>query len=114
MFLYLGDGKYKRLSSLIGIFDMDSATVCVATRRFLAEKEKEGNVESDGELPKSFLLYEKENEGVTKNKRKKVLRTKKEKNGDTSVFLSKLASGVIFTRTARVRDESEDEFSEFK
>ena len=79
MFLYLGEGKYKRLSSLIGIFDMDSATVCVATRRFLAEKEKEGNVESDGELPKSFLLYEKENEGITKNKRKKVIKTKKEK-----------------------------------
>ena len=98
MFLYLGEGKYKRLSSLIGIFDMDSATVCVATRRFLAEKEKEGNVESDGELPKSFLLYEKENEDlisrITESARNSLIRNLAKGIDDIEVLRSKLRDDV--------------------
>ena len=108
MFLYLGEGKYKRLSDVIGIFDMDSATVCVATRRFLSVHERMGRVESDGELPKSFLLCEEERRtgAFTKKKRKRAVSEKKE---DT-VVLSKLASGVLFHRTASVREGSaEDE-----
>ena len=108
MFLYLGDGKYKRLSSVIGIFDMDSATVCVATRRFLSVHERDGRVESDGELPKSFLLCDGESGEGSKGKKKRKS-NQAEKKGDT-VVLSKLASSVLFTRTARVRDDiSEDE-----
>ncbi len=98
MFLYVGEGKYKRLSSLIGVFDMDSATVCVATRRFLAKKEKSGQVESDGELPKSFLLCESEDK-----KRRK--RPRKKEKKESYVYLSKLASGVLVGRTARSTEE---------
>ena len=108
MFLYLGEGKYKRLSDVIGIFDMDSATVCVATRRFLSQKEREGSVETDGELPKSFLLCEKREEGY-KDKAKKEKCAKKQKK-ETVVVLSKLASSVLSARTARVKDgQIEDE-----
>ena len=64
-----------------------------------------GCVESDGELPKSFLLYEKEEE----NKKTKRAKHKKEKNKETVVCLSKLASGVLVSRTARVKDESEED-----
>ena len=107
MFLYLGDGKYKRLSSVIGIFDMDSATVCAATRRFLSHYEKEGRVESDGELPKSFILcVEEEKTGKGTSKREK--RAQNRKKCET-VVLSKLASGVLFTRTARVKDDIAEE-----
>ena len=107
MFLYLGEGKYKRLSDVIGIFDMDSATVCVATRRFLSQKEKEGLVESDGELPKSFLLCEKRegegrNKGQGKNDRKK-------RKIETVAVLSKLASSVLAARTARVKEGQTDD-----
>lgn len=107
MFLYLGEGKYKRLSSLIGIFDMDSATVCVATRRFLSHCEKEGRVESDGELPKSFILCiedDKDDKVIRKNK--KTLKNRKKRE---TVVLSKLASGVLLSRTARVRDDIGEE-----
>lgn len=101
MFLYVGEGKYKKLSSLIGVFDMDSATICVATRRFLSAKEKEGSVESDGELPKSFLLCE-SGEKKKRGHRKKYC--KKEKK-ESIVYLSKLASGVLIERTARFSEE---------
>lgn len=107
MFLYLGEGKYKRLSSLVGIFDMDSATVCAATRRFLARCEKDGVVESDGELPKSFLLCTEDGDGG-KNTSPKGKRVQKQKKREALV-LSKLASGVLFTRTARVRDDITEE-----
>ena len=105
MFLYLGEGKYKRLSDVIGIFDMDSATVCVATRRFLSKKEREGMVESDGELPKSFILCDKREEGY-KDRGKRERSPQKQKN---TVFLSKLASSVLASRCARVRDDLAEE-----
>ena len=107
MFLYLGEGRYKRLSSLVGIFDMDSATVCAATRRFLSRCEKDGCMESDGELPKSFLVCaEGVNEGKSASQRKKGVKNRKKSE---TVVLSKLASGVIFTRTARVKDDIAEE-----
>ncbi len=102
MFLYLGDGKYKRNADIIGIFDMDSATVCMSTRKFLSAKEKYGKVESDGELPKSFLLCEKR-EGRVSLRSKRLKKREKEKK-DCSVFLSRLSSSVLAARTARVNE----------
>ena len=107
MFLYLGEGKYKKLEDIIGIFDMDSATVCASSRHFLSQKEKEGRVESDGELPKSFLLCEKrEKADVGKRKEKKCPKTQKK---EVSVFLSRLSSSVLAARTARVRESASEE-----
>ena len=107
MFLYLGDGKYKRQSDVIGIFDMDSATLCASTRRFLSMKEREGKVESDGELPKSFILCIERERGtsVKATKRKRAKNEKKE----YSVFLSRLSSNVLFTRTKRVKESLTEE-----
>lgn len=102
MFLYLGDGAHKRISDIIGVFDMDSTTVCVTSRQFLSQKEKEGLVESDGELPKSFLLCQKREKGMYGHSRRKK-RVKNEKM-ECSVFLSKLSSTVLFARTARMRE----------
>ena len=107
MFLYLGDGKYKRRSDIIGIFDMDTATISSVTRRFLSVNEKKGAVESDGELPKSFLLCVQR-----ENKSKGSLQTKKRSNGqkrEYSVFLSRLSSTVLAARTATVRTDIEEE-----
>ena len=101
MFIYLGDGKYKRRSDIIGIFDMDTTTVCVTSRKFLSQKEKEGCVESDGELPKSFLLCEKREKGIM-GKGKRGKRATNEKK-EYSVFLSRLSSSVLFARTAGMK-----------
>ena len=100
MFLYLGDGKYKRRSDIIGIFDMDTATVSSVTRRFLSVCEREGKIKSDGELPKSFLLCEERNHR-DKNTHQKKKSVKKQKK-DCSVFLSRLSSTVLASRTASV------------
>lgn len=107
MFLYLGDGKYKRRADIIGIFDMDTATVSSVTRRFLSVNERKGRVESDGELPKSFLLCVQREKGDKESRQ-----TKKCPNGqkkEYSVFLSRLSSTVLAARTATVRNGIEEE-----
>ena len=98
MYLHLGNGKYIKSSRVVGIFDMDTATVCVATRRFLSEGEKEGRVSSaDGELPKAFLLLS-DRTVVRRARGRKIKKEKGEKK--EGVLLSKFSSGVLFGRTA--------------
>ena len=58
MYLHVGNNKNIRESRIIGIFDMDNATVSSVTRKFLSSAQKKGQVESAGyEIPKSFILY---------------------------------------------------------
>jgi len=60
MFLHVGNNKNIRQKNIIGIFDADTATVSVTTRRFLSACEKRGEVEAaNEEIPKSFILYKK-------------------------------------------------------
>ncbi len=46
------------MSHIVGIFDMDNATVSAVTRKYLTRKEREKLSESATEdIPKSFVLY---------------------------------------------------------
>lgn len=59
MYLHAGNNKNLRLKEIIGIFDMDTATVSQKTREFLRHAEKEGNTEAlFEEVPKSFIVTE--------------------------------------------------------
>lgn len=88
MYLSLSGGRYIRKKRIIGIFDMDTATICAATKQFLVKNEKEGRMSfADADIPKSFLLIDGE----------------KEKDG-CEVLLSKLSSGVLYERTAEKHD----------
>ena len=95
MFVYLGNGLYKKSDEIIGIFDMDSATVCVATRRFLSAAERGGGLDGDGELPKSFLLYGKKKKATDKS--------------PSFVYLSRLTSGVLISRTGQIKGMLDEE-----
>jgi len=58
MFLHVGNNKNIRERDIVGIFDMDNATVSMITRKFLSECQKKNMVESaNSEIPKSFILY---------------------------------------------------------
>ena len=58
MFLHVGNNKNIRIRDVIGIFDMDNATVSSVTRKYLSIRQKEAAVESAAEdIPKSFILY---------------------------------------------------------
>lgn len=56
MYINIGN-KAIRKKDIIAIFDMDSSTVSINTRKFLAKKQEERLVIPCGyELPKSFVL----------------------------------------------------------
>lgn len=57
MFVHIGNGKSVKKKDIIGIFDLDSATVTKTGKDFLGRKEREGLVEyEDLDLPRSFIL----------------------------------------------------------
>ena len=57
MFLHIGNGKSVKKKDIIGIFDLDSATVSKEGKKFINKMEKEGKVEYDDfDLPRSFVL----------------------------------------------------------
>ena len=58
MYLHIGSNRNIREKNIIGIFDLDGATLSPVTRNFLSRAEKRGLVEATNEeLPKSFVLY---------------------------------------------------------
>lgn len=57
--MYLGKGKngILREEEIIGIFDLDTASVSPITKAYLAAAQRQGRVDTTGEeLPKSFLV----------------------------------------------------------
>ena len=83
MFLHVGNNKNIRIRDVIGIFDMDNATVSAITRKFLGDKQRQLLVEIAAvEIPKSFILFE--------------------ENGLTKVCISPLSSAAL---RGRMRNE---------
>ena len=63
MFLHAGNGRNIRQRDIIGIFDMDNATVSHVTRKYLSAEQKKKAVEAVAdEIPKSFILYKNDGE----------------------------------------------------
>lgn len=59
MYLHIGHGKSLHTDRIIGMFDLDTATVSSLTKSFISGEERKKNVEyDDSDLPRSFLLYE--------------------------------------------------------
>ena len=59
MYIHAGNNRMIRTRTIIGVFDMDTATMTGATRDFLRKAERSGrmiNVKDD--IPKSFVLTE--------------------------------------------------------
>ncbi len=57
MYLHIGNKKSVRKKDVIGIFDLDTATVTKTGKDFIARLEKEGAVEYDDyDLPRSFVV----------------------------------------------------------
>ncbi len=59
MYINLGNKKNIREKEIIGIFDMDKATMSKVTQKFLNNAEKEGKLITTVEdIPKSLILTE--------------------------------------------------------
>ena len=66
MFLHIGNGKSVKKKDIIGIFDLDTATVSKITKAFINKSEKDGFIEyMDNDLPRAFIIVDgKENKKV--------------------------------------------------
>ena len=59
MYLHIGNGITVRRKNIIGIFDLDTATVSSITRNYISANEKSGNIiYKDTDLPRAFVLHE--------------------------------------------------------
>ncbi len=57
MYLHLGQDTVVRTCDIVGIFDLDNATVSGRTKHFLSRCQKEGRVINvTNELPKTFVV----------------------------------------------------------
>ena len=63
MYLHIGNGKSVKKKDVIGIFDLDTATITKTGKDFINRYERAGKVEYDDyDLPRSFILVEEEKE----------------------------------------------------
>ena len=59
MYLHIGNGKSVKQKDIIGIFDLDTATVSKITKDFINKCQKNGNVTYlDSDLPRAFILLD--------------------------------------------------------
>ncbi len=57
MYVHAGNNRIIRTRGIIGIFDMDTATIALPTREYLKKKEKLGRmINIKEEIPKSFIV----------------------------------------------------------
>lgn len=91
MYLHIGNGETVRVSDIVGVFDLDTASVSAVTRDFLSKKQAMGGVlYSDTDLPRSFV----------------VLSDKQKKN--TRVMLSRISPVGLNTRLNAPPDGAEE------
>ena len=59
MYLHIGNKKSIKSEKIIGIFDLDTATVSNISKDFINRKQRENLVDyDDSDLPRSFVLYD--------------------------------------------------------
>lgn len=79
MYLHIGNGKSVKRKDIIGIFDLDTATVSKITKDFINKSQKKSKVTYfDSDLPRAFLLLD--------------------ENGDTRVRLSRISTAGLKIR----------------
>ena len=89
--LSLGSGVSVPNEDILGIFDMDTATVSPVTKKFLNTAQKHGEVSIAGdELPKSFV--------VAAERPRLTVGKKDRKSAETKVILSQFAPNTLVGR----------------
>jgi len=80
MYVHAGNNRIIRTRDIIGIFDMDTATMAGTTREYLKNAEKSGEmINIKEEIPKSFI--------VTVNS-----------DGEDAVYVSQISSSALVGR----------------
>ena len=131
MLLHIGNGKTVRTREIVGIFDLDNATLARESRAFLSAATRAGEVTyGDSDIPRAFIvtaapktkkthlraLHEAPAAGASNRpvgnggRPRHPRRTKKEKGAPKSqrVILSHVSSAALHSRADRPIDMSEE------
>ena len=85
MYLFLGQDCVVNSVDIIGIFDLDNASVSKYTKDYLSKAQKSGNVVNAAtDIPKSFIVYE--------------------KSGERKVYLSHVSPHTLKKRTQYIKE----------
>lgn len=88
MVLHLGQDTVVWTERVLGVFDLDNATVSKHTRAYLAKAQREGRVVNvSEELPKSFVVCR--------------------EGGREAVYLSQIAPATLLRRVQRAPERKE-------
>ena len=81
MYVHAGNNRIIRTRDIVGIFDMDTATMEPVTRNYLRAAEKGGRMVSVKEdIPKSFIV------------------TKSRRGGSDTIYVSPISSSALLGR----------------
>ncbi len=95
MYLYLGGSTVVNGKDIIGIFDLDNATVSKKTRDYHNFAEKQGRVTyTSYDLPKSFLICKQNKNSFRKNNRKE----------NDRVYISAISASTLKKRAANIEN----------
>lgn len=99
MYLHIGSGKNIVKEEIVGIFDIDTATVSSVSRSFIRKKERDKKIEyQDSDIPRSFIICSRE-EKTTLLGRERLRNKKKDKrNHKENVYLSRISSTALRAR----------------
>ncbi|MBR2965801.1 MAG: DUF370 domain-containing protein [Clostridia bacterium] len=87
MYLHIGNKKSVKKEKIIGIFDLDTATVSGISKDFINRKQREGLLEyDDDDLPRSFVLYEENKKSFVKLSRISSVGLKIRADGNTDNY----------------------------
>lgn len=87
MYLHIGNKKSVKKEKIIGIFDLDTATVSCISKDFMNRKQREGLLEyDDDDLPRSFVLYEENKKSFVKLSRISSVGLKIRADGNTDNY----------------------------
>ena len=90
MYIHIGNGRSVRDKDIIGIFDLDTATVSQITKNFISKKQKSEEVEyTDDDLPRAFLIVEENGKYKVKLSRISTVGLKGRSDGDLDGYLER-------------------------
>ena len=94
LFLHVGQDVLVDRRDIVGIFDLDTTTVSKISRDYLTGAEKKGEaVTVSGELPKSFVVVQKERFGPAGNRKKEPRSAGRQK-----IYISQLSTATLLKR----------------
>jgi hypothetical protein len=93
MFLHIGRDRIVNYNDIIGIFDIETATVSKITREYLSSAPDKELISVTDELPKSFIVCAQKSP-----RRKSGLKPKNQDNTTLKVYISQISSSTLKKR----------------